>query len=196
MKIRITLRTFIAVTAFMAAIGLYGVMAFHVSRRTREIGIRMALGATSIDVLKVVLGQGLKLTMIGVATGVTGALALTRVLSSLLYDVTPTDPVTLILVSCVLIGVALLATTTGAVLERSVAVRIIGGAADESPVGFEPGDPLRVEPRDDRFNFPHHLRADAGRIAHGDGEVGVGLVVFELHVELRIELFDPGEFEL
>ena len=69
----------------------------------------MALGATRVDVSRAVMRQGLKLTLIGVVVGVGGAVALTRVLSSLLYDVTPTDPVTLALVSCVLVVVALLA---------------------------------------------------------------------------------------
>ena len=105
----ILLGLFAGIALILAAAGTYGLLQCSTMQQTHDIGIRMALGARSIDVLKVVLGQGLKLTLIGVATGVAGALVLTRVLSSLLYDVTPTDPVTLILVSCVLIGVALLA---------------------------------------------------------------------------------------
>ncbi len=93
----------------LAAIGLYGVISYSMSRRTHEIGIRMALGAERGDVLKMVVGQGLKLVLIGVAIGVAGALALTRFLSSLLYGVKPTDPVTFIAVSLILIAVALLA---------------------------------------------------------------------------------------
>jgi putative ABC transport system permease protein len=93
----------------LTAIGLYGVMAFLVTRRTREIGIRMALGAEKGDVLRMVVGQGLKLALIGVAIGIAGALALTRFLASMLYGVKPTDPVTFVAVSVILTAVALLA---------------------------------------------------------------------------------------
>ena len=93
----------------LTAIGLYGVMAFLVTRRTHEIGIRMALGAERQDVLKMVIGQGLKLAVLGVAAGLAGALALTRFLASLLYGVKATDPLTFIAVSLILIAVALLA---------------------------------------------------------------------------------------
>jgi putative ABC transport system permease protein len=105
----ILLGIFAGIALILAAAGIYGLLQYSTTQQTRDIGIRMALGARGIDVLTVVLRQGLKLTLIGVAAGVTGALALTRVLSSLLYNVTPTDPMTLILVSFVLIGVALLA---------------------------------------------------------------------------------------
>jgi len=97
------------VASLMAMVGIYGVVAFAVNERRHEIGIRMALGARSGDVLKAVLGQGLKLTLIGVAIGLAGAFALTRVISSLLYDVSPTDPLTFLCVSLLLAGVALLA---------------------------------------------------------------------------------------
>ncbi|UCE48323.1 MAG: ABC transporter permease, partial [Phycisphaerales bacterium] len=97
------------IAAIMAVSGIYGVIAYSVGQRTQEIGVRMALGARSGDVLKAVLGQGLKLTLIGVVIGLAGALALTRVISSLLYDVSPTDPLTFVCVSLVLAGVALLA---------------------------------------------------------------------------------------
>ena len=93
----------------LACVGLYGIMAYSVARRTHEIGIRMALGAEKRDVLRMVIGQGLKLAVIGVAIGIAGAMALTRFLSSLLYGVTPTDPLTFIAVSLILIAVALLA---------------------------------------------------------------------------------------
>ena len=82
---------------------------YSTTRQTHDIGIRMALGATRVDVLRMVMRQGLRLTLVGLVVGVGGAVALTRVLSSLLYDVTPTDPVTLVLVSCVLALMALLA---------------------------------------------------------------------------------------
>ncbi|MGH9344633.1 MAG: ABC transporter permease, partial [Terriglobia bacterium] len=99
---------FAAIALTLATIGIYGVMAFSVTQRTHEIGIRMALGAQKNDVFKMVVGRGIKLALIGVAIGICGALALTRFLSSLLYSVTPTDPITFIVVSVILIGVALL----------------------------------------------------------------------------------------
>jgi putative ABC transport system permease protein len=89
--------------------GLYGVIAYSVSQRTHEIGIRIALGAQKRDVLKLVVNGGMGLTVIGVGVGVAGALALTRFLSSLLYGVKPTDPLTFVAVSLVLTAVALLA---------------------------------------------------------------------------------------
>jgi predicted permease len=93
----------------LGIVGLYGVIAYSVSQRTREIGIRMALGAQKRDVLKLVVKGGMGLTVIGVGVGVAGALVLTRFLSSLLYGVKPTDPLTFVVVSLVLTGVALLA---------------------------------------------------------------------------------------
>jgi ABC-type antimicrobial peptide transport system permease subunit len=93
----------------LAAVGIYGVMAYLVAQRTHEIGIRMALGAHRNDVLRLVVGRGLKLTLIGVAIGNAGALGLTRFLASLLYDVKPTDRVTFIAVSLILTTAALLA---------------------------------------------------------------------------------------
>ncbi|HEV2246550.1 MAG TPA: ABC transporter permease, partial [Terriglobia bacterium] len=100
---------FACLAVVLATTGVYGVMAYSVARRTHEIGIRMALGAEKRDVLGMVVGQGLKLSLIGVAIGIAGALALTRFLSSLLYGVTPTDPLTFAAVSLILIAVALLA---------------------------------------------------------------------------------------
>ncbi|MEJ2009503.1 MAG: ADOP family duplicated permease [Acidobacteriota bacterium] len=109
-----TLQTFLlglfaALALFLAATGIYGVMAYLVARRTREFGIRMALGAERRDVLRLVIGQGLKLALTGVAIGIAAALALTRFMASLLYGVKPTDPLTFIAVSLVLIAVALAA---------------------------------------------------------------------------------------
>ncbi len=91
----------------LAAIGIYGVIAHWVVQRTREIGIRMALGASAADVMRMILRQGLVLTLTGVAVGLAGALALTRLMSSLLYGVSATDPMTFVLSSLVLVGVAL-----------------------------------------------------------------------------------------
>jgi len=93
----------------LAVTGLYGVISYAVSQRTHEIGIRMALGAERRDVLRLVVGQGLGLTLIGVAIGLAGAFAATRALSSLLYGISPTDPVTFLGVSFLLTAVALLA---------------------------------------------------------------------------------------
>ncbi|HLK48707.1 MAG TPA: ABC transporter permease [Bryobacteraceae bacterium] len=97
------------VAAGLAAIGIYGVMAYSVAERTREIGIRMALGASAPDVLKLVILQALLLLSIGLALGLSGSLALTRYLKSALYEVTATDPATYIGISMLLILVALLA---------------------------------------------------------------------------------------
>ena len=93
----------------LAVIGLYGVMIFTVSRRTREVGIRMALGAQSHDVLKLVTGQGLRLTLVGVCIGLGGALALTRLMETMLFGVSATDPLTFAGVALLLALVALVA---------------------------------------------------------------------------------------
>ena len=100
---------FAASALVLAGVGIYGVMAFSVTQRTHEIGIRMALGAEKSDLLRMVLWQGLRLALIGVVIGIGGALALTRFLASLLYGVTPTDPLTFVAVSLILIAVALAA---------------------------------------------------------------------------------------
>ena len=93
----------------LAAVGIYGVLSQRVAQRTQEIGIRVALGARRDDVLKLIIGEGLRLTLIGIAIGIAGSLALARFLSSMLYGVTPTDPLTVGAVSCLLLLVALLA---------------------------------------------------------------------------------------
>ena len=105
-----TVLAFFALGAvLLAALGLYAVIAFSVSQRTHEIGIRTALGAERKDVLKLVVGEGSRLALAGAGLGIAGALALTRFLSSLLYGVTPTDPLTLVAGSLILTTVALLA---------------------------------------------------------------------------------------
>jgi predicted permease len=98
-----------ATALLLAVIGIYGVMAFNVSQRTQEIGIRMALGAVKSDVLKLVLGHGARLALIGIAVGMVGALAMTWLLSSLLVGVSAADPLTFVAASLLLCGTALLA---------------------------------------------------------------------------------------
>jgi putative ABC transport system permease protein len=100
---------FAAIAMLLAAVGIYGVMSYSVTQRTQEIGIRMALGAQLRDVLQLVVKSGLALSLIGVAIGIAGALALTRLLRTLLFGVTPTDTGTFIAVSLILLLVALLA---------------------------------------------------------------------------------------
>jgi putative ABC transport system permease protein len=100
---------FALLALLLAAVGIYGVMAYSVTRRTHEIGIRIALGARQSGVLKLVLGQGLRVVLLGVGIGLAVSLLLTRVMATLLYQVSATDPVILASVSAVLLGVALTA---------------------------------------------------------------------------------------
>jgi putative ABC transport system permease protein len=103
------LSVFAGLALVLAAIGIYGVMSNAVTQRTQEIGIRLALGARAIDVLKLIIRDGLVLVSIGVALGLAGAYALTRLMTTLLFGVTPTDGLTIVVVSAVLTGIALLA---------------------------------------------------------------------------------------
>jgi putative ABC transport system permease protein len=100
---------FAGIALLLTAVGLYGVMSFTVLQRTHEIGIRVALGASRADVLGMVLSKSLALTGVGLAIGLIGASMLTRLLANLLYEVKPTDPLTLAAVSVVLIAVSALA---------------------------------------------------------------------------------------
>jgi putative ABC transport system permease protein len=109
-RFNVILIGFFGVTALLlATAGVFGVMAYSVSRRTQEIGVRVALGAGSSDVLKMIIGQGMRTILIGVACGLAGALALTRFVASLLFGVTATDPVTFIGVIVLLVAAALMA---------------------------------------------------------------------------------------
>src|SRR5262245_45209527 len=105
----VLLGLFAALAVTLAAIGIYGVISYSVAQRTHEMGLRMALGAERKDVLKLVMRQGMTLVLTAVAIGLVSALALSRLLSGLLYGVSPTDPLTLVSVSTVLIGTAVLA---------------------------------------------------------------------------------------
>jgi putative ABC transport system permease protein len=103
------LTVFGIVALILAAGGLYGVLSYGVSQRTHEIGIRMALGAGRGNLLSLVISQGLKLALIGLGVGLLGAIALTRLMGALLYEIKPNDPLTYLIVSLVLMGVALMA---------------------------------------------------------------------------------------
>ena len=105
----VLLASFAALALALAAVGVYGVMSYAVRRRTHELGIRMALGASGGDALRLILAQGLKLALAGIGLGLLATVALTRWMESLLFDVRPTDPLTLGVIAVVLLGVALLA---------------------------------------------------------------------------------------
>jgi putative ABC transport system permease protein len=101
--------SFAAIAVLLAAIGIYGVMSFAVSRRTHELGIRLALGAQSGQVLRLVIRGGMLMAIIGLSIGLAASLALTRLITSLLFDVAPTDALTFVVVSVILGAVALFA---------------------------------------------------------------------------------------
>jgi putative ABC transport system permease protein len=104
------LAAFALLALLLAAIGIYSVLSYSVKRRVQEIGIRLSLGATVADVLRMIVFEGMRPTLLGLLLGVAGALALARVMSSLIYGVSPTDVLTFLSVSAVLALVALLAT--------------------------------------------------------------------------------------
>ena len=103
------LGAFAALALLIAVVGIYGVMSYSVARRTHEIGLRMALGAGRGDVLRMVVGSGLRMAAFGMAIGLAGALAATRVLRTFLYRIEPTDRTTFCVVSAILGAAALLA---------------------------------------------------------------------------------------
>src|SRR5262249_16198912 len=102
----VLLAIFALLAVTLTAVGIYGLISYSVRQRTHEIGVRMALGAEGRDVLRLIVGQGLALALIGVAIGIVAALALTRLMTSLLYEVSATDPITFVVISLMLIGVA------------------------------------------------------------------------------------------
>ena len=108
------LAAFAGLALVLTAVGIYSVLAYTVRRRVREIGIRMALGASHSDVLKMVIADGLKPILLGVGIGLAAALALGRVVSSLLYGVHSADPLTFAMVALLLVAVGLLATVVPA----------------------------------------------------------------------------------
>jgi len=105
----ILLDAFALVALLLASVGLYGVISYLVGQRTHELGIRLALGARRPEILRLVLGHGMKMAMTGVASGLVAALGLTRLLTSMLYGVSPTDPATFSVITLLLTTVALLA---------------------------------------------------------------------------------------
>ncbi|HEU4585320.1 MAG TPA: ABC transporter permease [Gemmatimonadaceae bacterium] len=121
------LGVFAGIALLLASVGIYGVMAYSVVQRTREMGLRMALGAKQSDVLALVLRQGMTLVLAGVAIGVVCALIITRVMASQLYSVRPTDPVTFVSVAVILASIALVATLVPAwratMVDPTVALR-------------------------------------------------------------------------
>ncbi len=103
------LSTFAVVALFLALVGVYGVMACVVAQRRHEIGVRMSLGAQRSQVLGMILGQAMKLSVLGIAIGLRAAFALTRLLQGLLFEISPTDPLIFAVVPALLAGVAMLA---------------------------------------------------------------------------------------
>jgi ABC-type antimicrobial peptide transport system permease subunit len=106
----VLLGSFAGVALLLALIGIYGVIAYSVAQRTQEVGIRRALGAQQSDILRLVMGQGLVLALVGIAAGIAGAIAVTRVLKTLLFHVSATDPSTFVGVAVLFLLVALAAT--------------------------------------------------------------------------------------
>jgi ABC-type antimicrobial peptide transport system permease subunit len=119
---------FSAVALSLASAGIFGVLAYIVAQRTNEIGIRMALGATGADVLRLVVGQGLRLAALGVAVGLAGAFAVSKLLAGLLYEVNPRDPAVFMLMPALVFLVALLAswipTTRALKVDPATALRV------------------------------------------------------------------------
>jgi putative ABC transport system permease protein len=118
------LGSFAAASLLLALIGIYGVMAYAVALRTREVGVRVALGAERGDILGMVLREGMAIALVGLGLGVAAALMMTRVMTSLLYEVAPTDPATFAAVSGVL-GATTLAACCGPALKAARVVPFV-----------------------------------------------------------------------
>jgi putative ABC transport system permease protein len=103
------LALFALLAVVLAAVGIYGVMAYSVSQRTREMGVRLALGAQPVDVTRLVVGEGLRLAVLGVAIGIAVSLMLTRIMSTLVFAISPMDPLTFAAVTALLLAIALAA---------------------------------------------------------------------------------------
>jgi ABC-type antimicrobial peptide transport system permease subunit len=103
------LGVFALLALLLASVGIYGVLSYMVGQRTKEIGVRMALGAQRVDVLCMVLRDGARMTLVGVVVGVVGAMGLTRLMASMLFGVKPMDPLTFIAVTSLLCAIAMLA---------------------------------------------------------------------------------------
>jgi putative ABC transport system permease protein len=123
------LGAFAGVALLLAAIGIYGVVAYSVSQRMHEFGIRIALGAQAGNVIGMVLGASGWLMLVGIATGLAGSFALTRLLKALLFEVSPTDPLTFVIVAGGLAGIALLATLVPA--RRATRIDPVSALRDE-----------------------------------------------------------------
>jgi putative ABC transport system permease protein len=105
----VLLGAFSALALLLAGVGLYGVIAYSVSQRTREIGVRVALGADAASIRRLVVGDGMKLTTLGIVIGIAAAAASTRLLASLLYGVSPADPISFAAITVLVSGIALAA---------------------------------------------------------------------------------------
>ena len=107
--VSVLLGTFATVALILAGLGIYGVISYNVAQRTREMGIRAALGATERSLLRLILDRGIRLTLIGLAIGTAGAIGLTRLMATLLFGVGARDPVTMVSVGAILAAVAVMA---------------------------------------------------------------------------------------